>query len=291
MNYSQFQSRAGVPQAIQRRRRMDWADFVRNAILIFLLFFTFFPFLFEIKVSLQDLYQFQHSFWLPTWPPALQNYAIAWREVSRYIFNSVRVTVTSVVALVCIAILAAYVFARYSFPGRETLFYLVIGLLMIPGILTFIPRFIILRKLGLFNTVWGLILPYIAFGQPFSVLVLRSFFATIPQEILESAKIDGASEIQILLRIIVPMSYAPIILVSIIETINIYNDYLWPLLVISDDRLKTAAVGIVRFSSGYMTQYGPLMAGYMLISIPLILIFGIGMRYFVEGIASGGVKF
>lgn len=269
---------------------ISWTDLARHGILVFLLFFTFFPFLFEIVTSFKDESQFQHSYWLPSFPLSIGNYLVAWAAIRMYILNSIRITALSVAGALLVASLSAYVFARYRFPGRDILFFLVLGLLMIPGILTFIPRFIILKNLGLFNTIWALILPYIAFGQPFAIFVLRSFFASIPEELIEAARIDGASDVEVFTKIVLPLSYAPIAAVGLVEVLDVYNDYLWPLIIISDENLKTAAIGVVRFSGVYVTQYGPLMAGYLLMSLPLILLFMIAMRYFVEGIASGALK-
>lgn len=282
------QSRASVEKA--RYSRISWLNLTRHAVLTLLLFLTFFPFLFEIITSFKDQSQFQHSYWLPSFPLSIENYVVAWATIRVYILNSIRISGISVAGTLAVASLSAYVFARYKFPGCNALFFLVIGLLMIPGILTFIPRFIILKNLGLFNTIWALILPYIAFGQPFAIFVLRTFFASIPEEFVEAARIDGASDIDIFTKIILPLSYAPIAAVGLVEVLDVYNDYLWPLIIISDESLKTAVIGVVRFSGLYVTQYGPLMAGYVLMSLPLILLFAIAMRYFVEGIASGALK-
>ena len=168
----------------------------------------------------------------------------------------------------------------------------VLVLLMIPGILTLIPLFLQVKNYGLLNTYWALILPYIAGGQAFSIFVLRSFFASQPEELFEAARIDGASEFQIFTLIAVPLATPILGTVAILHTIWIWNDYLWPAVTLSDPNLWTIAVKLVGFTGQwmFMEQWGPLFAGYVISALPLVILFAFTMRLFIEGLATGAIK-
>lgn len=253
---------------------------------------TFYPLVFTIFTSFKDNYQFYHTFWIPTLPLYPANFQAAWIQIGSAVFNSAFVTVTSVAAIVTLAALAAYVFARHDFPARNFLFMAILALLMIPGVLTLIPLFLQVKSYGLLNTRWALILPYVAGGQPFSIFILRSFFASQPEELFEAARIDGASEAQIFGRIAVPLAMPILGTVAILHIISIWNDYLWPAVTLSDPNLWTIAVKLVGFSSQwtFLQQWGPLFAGYVISSIPLVVLFMFTMRLFIEGLATGAIK-
>jgi multiple sugar transport system permease protein/raffinose/stachyose/melibiose transport system permease protein len=198
--------------------------------------------------------------------------------------------VSSAVGTVVFASLSAYVFARYRFPGRELLFYAVISLLMIPNVFQLIPRFMLVKDLKLLNTYWALILPYIAGGQIFAIFVLRSFFASLPQELFDAAKIDGASDLKTFLYIAVPLSRSIIATLAILRLQQAWNDFIWPLVSTTDSNLRTAIVQLSFLQGEYGTQIGPMFAGYILGSVPLLIIFAFGMKQFIAGMTSGAIK-
>ena len=161
---------------------------------------------------------------------------------------------------------------------------------MIPAVLTLVPSFLLVKSLGLMNTRWALILPYIAGGQVLAIFIMRAFFAGLPEELFEAARIDGAGEIGAFWRIAIPLTRPILVTIAIIQVLSTWNDYVWPFLVVQDDSLKTLVVGLVLFQTRFYTNWGPLMAGYTLASIPLLLLFFVGMRYFIEGLTSGALR-
>ncbi|HEY3079959.1 MAG TPA: carbohydrate ABC transporter permease, partial [Chloroflexota bacterium] len=171
-----------------------------------------------------------------------------------------------------------------------TLFFLVIALLMIPGILTLVPQFILIRGLGLFNTPWALIVPYISGGQVFAIFILRQFFAAIPEELFEAARTDGASEARAFLMISVPLSQSILGVVTIMHVLHSWNDLIWPLVTLTSQSNFTLTLGLFAFRNENWTNWGPLFAGYVIASIPLLILFALTSRLFVEGLASGALK-
>ncbi len=251
---------------------------------------TYYPFAFLLFTSFKDLSQFYHNFWTPTFPLRWENYYNAWLAIRQYIFNSLIVTGVSVVGVCIVASMSAFIFARYEFPGREVLYFILLILIMIPSTLTLVPSFVLIRNLGLLNTRWALILPYISGGQIFAILILRTFFSSLPEELFEAARVDGATIWQSYSLIALPLSRAVLGVVAIMNTLNTWNDYIWPSVVISEDSLRTLTVGLAYFSGQYQTQYGPQMAGYVIASIPLLILFFLTMREFIAGLTSGALK-
>jgi multiple sugar transport system permease protein/raffinose/stachyose/melibiose transport system permease protein len=272
------------------RRRVHRAQVVRNAALTAICLLVFYPFLMLIQLSVKDHYQVEHRPWWPELPFLWDNYAVAWATVSKYVFNSILVSGVAGIGMIAVASLAAYVFARQSFPGRELLYNAVIALMMVPGILTLIPLFILVKDLGLLDSYSGLILPYIAGGQVFGIFLLRQFFAGLPEELFEAARIDGAGELTILLRIVVPLSWPILGTLAIIHILYTWNDLIWPLVVISDQGLKTLTIGLLVFRGSYIANWGPLFAGYFIATVPLLLVFVFANRLFIRGLTSGALK-
>lgn len=253
---------------------------------------TFFPFVFLLVSSFRSTAEFTHEFWGIPWQPELLNYVDAWSVISQYMLNSLIVSGVSMIGVLGIASLSAFIFARFNFPGREFLFIAILALLMVPSVLTLVPAFLLVKDLGLINTYWALILPYIAGGQVFAIFILRSFIASLPEEIFEAARLDGASNMQLFLRIVLPLSKPMLITVAILNVLATWNDYIWPLVTIPNDKLWTISLGIVSFGSQYggLQRWGPMFAGYVIASIPLIVLFVFTMRYFIAGLTSGAIK-
>jgi ABC-type glycerol-3-phosphate transport system permease component len=272
--------------------------------LVLLLLLTFYPFVFLIQTSLKDNNQFFHDFWGLRPPFHLQNYAQAWEAIHPYIGNSVIVTVITVMGTLVVASLSAYAFARHQFPGKEVLFYAILALMMVPGVLTLISSFMWMKQFPLAggNNVWGeggngllnshaaLVLPYLAGGQVFAIFILRSFIAALPEELFEAARLDGATELQNYLRIAMPLCRPILGTIAVMTTLSSWNDYVWPLIVLSDDTRKTLSIGLAFFRGAYATTYGPLFAGYVIASLPLLVLFLLTMKAFIAGLTSGAVK-
>jgi multiple sugar transport system permease protein/raffinose/stachyose/melibiose transport system permease protein len=234
--------------------------------------------------------QFSLAPFRPTLPMHWSNYREAGEIVLPYIFNSVVVSGITCFGVVMIGSLTAYVFASFEFPGRELLYYAILILLMVPGILTLVPSFVVVRDLHLLDTRWALILPWIAGGQVFAIFILRTFYAAMPKDLFEAARIDGAGELAIYARIAVPLSKSILGVVAIFNILGTWNDFLWPLVTISSQDSYPLVLGLYRFQSQYYTVWGPLMAGYVIGTIPLIILFAFTSRLFVQGLAAGGIK-
>ena len=282
-------SHARPARRIGNRRGRNQALII--GILIVLLVLTFIPIVLMVFLSLKDNGQIFGRFWALPNPVRWANYPAGFAAMANYIKNSLVYSIVSVVGVGFLASLTGYVFARHRFPFKEALYLAVLALLMIPGILTLIPQFVLVKNLGIINTPWALILPWTAGGQVFGILLCRTFFANLPQELFDSGKIDGANEFQLYSRIAVPLSWPIIVTVAIMHLVATYNDFIWPLLTISSSRLQVVSVGLTEFTSQYgVTDWGPRMAAYTVATIPLVILFVFGMRYYIQGITSGAVK-
>ena len=264
--------------------------YVIRLILYFLLGLSLLPVAVMALLSLKTNVEIITDFWSLPSVIRWDNYPGAIDTVQGSTFNSLFVTLVSCTGIVFLSSLAGFTFARHRFPGKETLFTLLIGLVMIPQVLLLVPLFVEVKSMGIADTYWALILPYMAGGQIIGILLCRGFMATIPQELFESARLDGASEIQVYRHIVLPLSMPILIAIGIINFHGIYNDFIWPLMVLQDQNLKTFAVAIFELSTVYRFEYGLTFAAYVVGSLPLVIVLLAGMKYFVRGITEGGVK-
>jgi ABC-type glycerol-3-phosphate transport system permease component len=229
-----------------------------------------------------------------SWPKVWnwENYSLAWEYIKDSYLNSIIITSMTAVGIVVIGSMAAYVFAFFNFPLKKALFVGLLGLIMIPGILTLLPKYNLIVKLNLINNFWGVILPGIAGSLPYSVFLFTTFFKQIPKDMLEAAKVDGASSFQIFLRFILPLSRPILATVLIQSFISEWSDFLWARLVLTDESLWTLPVTLVSLTSylGSTVSYGIPFAGYVLSSLPLLIIFIFGSKQLIAGLTSGSVK-
>ena len=191
--------------------------------------------------------------------------------MSRPLVNTIIVAAASIVLGVAAAALGAYAFSQLRFRGKELLFLAYVGLLLIPSTLTLIPLFLTIQKLHLFNTWFALILPYAATAQPLLVLIFRGFFDQIPSELLESARIDGGTEAQVLMRIVAPLTRPVLLTGAILVTINVWGDYLWPTIVIQDPHRTTISAGVQQFVSSFglnVSSGGSVFAAFVIATVP-----------------------
>jgi len=207
-----------------------------------------------------------------------------------YFFNSIFVAGGSTLLTIAVAVLAAYGITRFRFKGRETIATVMLFTYMFAPIMIVIPFYIMMRKLGLTNSHFGLMLSYTSFSLPFSMWLLRSFFQSIPLELEEAAMIDGASRPQAVARVIVPMALPGVIAVSIFTFIVAWNDYLFARVLIGRDDLKTLPLGIQDLYESSVTDWGMIMAAGVVITIPALLFFAAVQRHLIAGWGAGGVK-
>lgn len=270
---------------------MNMKRWLTHSVLIALLVLTFYPFIFMFLTSFKSVGQFYRNFWSVSLPLHWENYIDAWWGVKNYILNSIIVSGLSLSGVLVLGTLTSYVFVRFSFRGRTFLFYSVLCLLMIPGVLTLVPSYMIVKKLGLLNTHWVLILPYISGGQVFAIFILSSFFETIPKDLFDAATIDGAKEYKILWHLVVPLSKPILGVVAIMNLLWTWNEFMWPFVTLNDARTFVLPVGLLTYFGQYGANYGVMFAGYAIASIPLLLLFAFTARTFMRGISSGALKF
>ena len=219
-----------------------------------------------------------------------ENWTVAWDTVGTYIFNTIVVAVTAVVLALCCSTAAGFFFARYRMPGTTFLWYFFLVLMLMPGVANLVPLFILLRDMNLINSLMALVILGISGAQVVQIFILRNFIEEIPQDMFDAADVDGASPFRQVLYIVLPMSGSVISTLAILQFISVWNDFLLPFIIIRDDALLTLAAGLIKLDGEYVKQWGEMMAGYSIASLPLVLIFLFTMRLFVRGIAAGAVK-
>lgn len=268
-----------------------WSQAAIIAALLFLLFLTLVPVLFMLIISLKNRGQIFTQFWAVPNPPLWDNYRLGWQGMRSYIINSLLFGSVSVAAVVLLASLTGYVFARHRFPGKEIIYMGILALMMIPGVLTLIPSFVLVRQLGLIDTPWALILPWTAGGQVFGILLCRSFLSTLPQELFEAGRIDGAGELALYWRVALPLSFPILITLAIMHFVSVYNDFIWPLVTITNPVYQVVGVGLRQFVNQWgVVDIGGQMAGYAVSVIPLLILFTFGMKYYIQGVTAGALK-
>ena len=229
-----------------------------------------------------------------TWIPsrlAWENYRDAWTHApfARYLLNSVIISVAETLGVLVTSALAGYAFARMRFVGRELLFLLFLGTLMVPGEVQLVPNYITVTRLGWLNTYHALIVPWLA--SIFGIFFMRQFFATIPQELQDAATMDGASHLTFLTRVVVPLSRPAFITVALLSFLGSWNALTWPLIVTNTPQMRPIMVGLLAFSSEWGTQPRLLMAAATFSVVPVLALFFVLQRYFIAGIARAGMKF
>lgn len=258
--------------------------------LFLILFLTFFPFLFLIMTSFKDTHQFYHTFWTPSFPLHFENYTYAFSDMWVYFLNSLIVTFFSLAGIVVFGAVAGFVFARYDFPGKEPIFYGIIGMMMVPAVLMLIPSFMWVKQLGLLDTYWVMVFPYIAGGQILAIFLLRSFYSQIDNGLFEAAQMDGAGPFLQLWHVAFPLAKPVMGVVVIVSALAVWNNFLWPLVTTSSEDVMVITVGMMRYSSRTGGQYGRMFAGYVVSAIPLGILFLFCTRLFMKGITSGALK-
>lgn len=209
--------------------------------------------------------------------------------VIRWFFNSMFVSVAGTVLVLVVDSLAAYALARLNVPGKKWLFATFVGTLMVPWIIIFIPMYLEFSSTNLLNSYAALVLPYSA--NAFGVFFLRQFFISFPHELEEAAQIDGAGKWTIFLRVVVPLAKPALSTLAVFTFIQIYNDFMWPLVATSSPDMRTLTVGVAVMQQGaYTASYGKLMALSTMATLPMLAIFGFGQKYFIKGVTFSGIK-
>lgn len=254
------------------------------------------PFYWMVSNSLMTLGETIAKEWLPK-VPQFSNYVEAWTEAkfAKYFLNSVIISITTIAGLLTTSILAGYAFARINFFGREVIFSLLLATMMIPESVTMIPNFMMIRGdiIPLPGGSWlnklpALTVPFMA--NAFSIFLLRQFFKTIPNDLWDAARMDGAGHFRFLLQVVLPISKAPVMTVLIFAFIGSWNAFLWPLLVTTKDTWRPLMVGLWTFVSEAGPQTHLLMAGAVITIVPILVLYFLTQKQFTEGIATTGLK-
>lgn len=226
------------------------------------------------------------------YPPTLFNYVELFRlwPVLRWIINSTIVTAIAIVVGVLVSLLAGYAFAKKDFPGKQIIFWTFMSAMMFPAFMSLIPMFIIIKDLGFYNSLAGIYVPSVLTVGSF--FFARQFLSTLPTELLDAAKVDGASELKIFFLLIIPLSKPLIAALSIFTFVGSWGDYLWPLIITRSMKTRTLAVGVTlaNCTQGTLVNIGLGMAGACLVALPMIIFFFCFQKYFTEGLTLGAIK-
>ena len=215
----------------------------------------------------------------------------AWTQIRSYMINSLVVSIITAFGVCLIGSSTAYILARYKFMGHKAIFVMFLATMMFPGVLTLVPSFLLVKNLGLLNTYWAMILPYMAGGQVFAIFVFRSFFMGLPEELFESARIDGAGHLRIYWHLILPLSKPVFAVVIIMNVLGTWNNFLWPFIVNTDGSRQVVSSGIYTLAtSQFAANFSTMYAAYAISSIPLLVLFIYATKPFIRGVTSGGLK-
>ncbi len=250
------------------------------------------PYLFTLFAAFKPIGKiFSEPAWIPPSSLYLANFKYDFESAGfyRYLGNTALVTVVLTAGQVFFSMLAAYAFARLSFPGRDKIFWLYLLTLMVPNAVTIIPLYAIMREAHLLNTYYAIFLPYV-FGAPYTIFLMRQFFRNIPQEVIDAARVDGCSEWRILRRIVVPLSRPVIITATLIAFVFGWNNFLWPLIVTNSQNLYVLTIGLANFQSNMDSQWNYSLAASVITLVPMALIFIIFQKHIIRSISITQIR-
>ncbi|MDF2847690.1 MAG: carbohydrate transporter permease [Oerskovia sp.] len=274
------------------RRPIRWSRGATYTALVVGLLLTLMPFIWMLLGSFKtqgELLQRPITWWPEN--PTLENYEkwLSQLNYGQFFTNSIVVAVAVVLGNIVFCSMVGYALAKMRFPGKKVLFALVMLTLMVPGVVTLVPMFVLVSNMGLVNTYPALVLPFLA--GPLGVFLMRQFILGIPDALIEAARIDGAGEFRIFFKIVLPQCGPPLATLSILTFLGSWNNFLWPLVVAQTENMYTLPVALSLYSVGSNgTYYGLLMAGSVLVVTPILILFLFLQRYFVQGIAMTGIK-
>ncbi|NLY90717.1 MAG: carbohydrate ABC transporter permease [Firmicutes bacterium] len=260
-------------------------------LIIGILFLYLFPLFWQLSTSLKESDEVFSGYNLIPKKVTWKNYRIAWSQfnVKRYLLNTILVSSIIMLGTLICCSMAGFAFGQLQFPGRDFLFFLYLGTMMVPGAVTLIPSYYIILRLNMANTFAGLILPFF-FGSAFGTFLLRQFYMTLPKDLFEAATIDGAGYFQIWLKVMFPLSKPAVATLGVMTLVQHWNSLLWPLVITQSPALKVLAVGLSDFRLFRNIQWNSLMAAVMIAILPMLLILFFAQKYFVKGIQFSGIN-
>lgn len=250
------------------------------------------PYLLTLFAAFKPISQiFSQPAWYPPHSLYLHNFVYDFSSAgfARYLANTFFVTAVLTIGQVFFSILGAFAFARLSFPGRDMIFWLFLITLMVPSAVTVIPLYTIMKEAHLLNTYWAIFLPYV-FGTPYTIFLLRQFFRHIPQEMIDAARVDGASDMRVLFRIIVPLSRPAIITATLIALVFGWNNFLWPLIVTESQNHYLLTTGLANFQSNMNSQWNYALAGSVITLVPLAILFIVFQKHIIRSISITQIR-
>ena len=225
------------------------------------------------------------------WLRLTKGYRVSWGLIRPYMLNTIFICSLTAFGVLLLGSISAYILSRYRFFGSRFIFFFIIGTMMFPGVLTLVPSYLLVKNLHLLNSYWALLLPYIAGGQVFAIFIFKSFFDGLPEDLFESARIDGAGHMQIYWNIVLPLSKPVMSVVLVMNIIGTWNNFLWPFITNTDSRYHVIASGLyVLATSVQANNMSTLFAAYMISSIPLLIMFIYATKPFIQGVTSGAFK-
>lgn len=262
----------------------------RNIILYILLFLTLYPFILMFVSSFKHQKEIIDNPWFFTFPLYWSNYTKSLEQIAFPMVNSIIVTAGVILLTLAVSSLASYAFMRYSFPFKNFLYFSIIALLMIPGFVLLIPQFIQVKNMGLFNTYLALILTPAAYSASLGTHLIKTFFDGIPKSLIEAAEIEGAGDMCIFLKIVIPLSKNIISTVAIITGLAAWNNYIWPLVISSGAKVRQITIALTLLTGNINEGEGLQLAGYVIATVPLIILFMVANKSFVSGLTQGAIK-
>jgi raffinose/stachyose/melibiose transport system permease protein len=267
-------------------------DVLRYLLVGFFTAIVGYPIVWMVLQSLKSTFEMYSNVWGLPQNPLWDNYVQAWQvgKIGEYTLNSVIVSVGTVGVVLIAASLAAYAFSKFRFRGNRPLFYLFVLTLIVPQQVTIIPLYAVVTRLHLVDTYLALILPYAAGGLPFSIFLLRAFFDSVPREIEEAARVDGCSNFAAFSRIVLPISGPGLATITILQFLGAWNEFLLALIFIHNQALRTIPLGLQTFFFEYSVEWGHLFAALAMATIPVIVVYVLMQRQFIQGLTAGAVK-
>ncbi len=273
----------------RRRKKGTISQIVLNAIMIISLFMVLYPLMMMIMGAFKSGTVFRTNKWLPSFPLRIENIAVAFDAISGYVLNTIIVAVAGIAGMVFIASMASFAMSKLKFKGSGICFSMIIAITMLPGVLSLTPQLLLYKGLGLDNSIFALILPMWTGGCVWAVFLLSGFYKGLPNDYFEAASLDGATALQQFLLIGLPLSTPIIATLVIMQITSVWNDYMWPKLILRSSNYTIAAGLAFVFESSNVSQTVK-YAGYFVSAIPVALLFIFFNRFYVEGITSSGVK-
>ena len=275
----------------KRRAREIRFQTIIEIIMVLIMFFAFVPIFVMVIMSFKSNWEIYNNFFALPRHIEWDNYRNAFSKLYGSMVNTLAVNAFAVVLTLILSAMGGFVFATMDFPGKGFLYYVLLVLMMIPGVLSLAANYNLIISYGLLNTRWALIFPWISGGQILGIILCRNSIEALPKDLFEAAKIEGCGQMDLLARIAVPLAKPILSTIAVMKMVDYYNDFIWPMLVIESNSKQVITVAVRVFTSAAgTTNIGAMFAGYIIATIPLLVLFLFTSRLYMEGMTAGAVK-